>query len=201
MKKNEIIIASKNKDKIKEIKAILDMPGLSFLEKEEQPEIIEDGATFLENALKKAKEISRYYNMFALADDSGLEVEYLNGAPGIYSARYAGKEKDYDANNRKLLEELAGVPLEKRVARFVTVIVLYAPDGRYWYAEGELKGYIIDEKRGENGFGYDPVFMLENDKRTLAELTKEEKNAISHRANALKKLSDILKNRYSEIFG
>ena len=182
----KLIIASNNAHKLVEIRAILGSEFDEILSMKEAGivhETVEDGSTFLENAEKKAREIMEISGCCALADDSGLCVEALGGAPGIYSARYAGEHGDDKANNRKLLRELEGV--EDRRAHFACAMVLVRPDGSVVRAEGRMDGVIAFEESGENGFGYDPLFYLPERGCTNAQLTPEEKNAISHRANAL----------------
>jgi len=156
-------------------------------------DIEENGDTFEANSMIKAKAVVDELGEAAVADDSGLMVDYLGGAPGIYSARYSGEDKNYDANNKKLLKELAGVPLEKRTARFVSVITLLTPEGRSLVVRGEIEGVIAESENGSNGFGYDPLFYIPSKDKTFAELTSDEKNEISHRANALVKLKNELK--------
>ncbi len=185
---SEIIIGSRNRDKIREIKRIFDIPGIKLLEIQDIIDVEEDKETFYGNALKKAKTTALEMNRAVLADDSGLEVHALAGAPGVYSARYSGAEKDYDANNRKLLSELEDVPMERRGAQFRTSAVIYFPCGMALSAEGICRGTILTEKRGDHGFGYDPLFQVEGTERTMAEMSDEEKNSISHRGNALKAL-------------
>lgn len=154
----------------------------------ESPEIVEDGMSFLDNALKKARTVSELTGEIVLADDSGLAVEALGGAPGIHSARYAGEESDDAANIRKLLSTLAEVPPSRRSAAFFCVLVLYRPDGTFESFEGRWEGQIAEAPSGDNGFGYDPVFFLPGKGVTVAELTPEVKNRISHRALAFAKL-------------
>jgi XTP/dITP diphosphohydrolase len=163
------------------LKTLDDYPDLS--------EIVEDGTTFLENALKKAKTIAELTGEICLADDSGLEVEALNGAPGIYSSRYAGSGAPDMENIRKLLENLKGVPSAERVAAFRCVLVLCRPDGRYQSFDGRWAGRITEEPVGQGGFGYDPVFFLPESGVTVAELPSEIKNRISHRAESFAKLN------------
>ena len=182
----KLILASNNAHKLVEIRAILGSEFDEILSMKEAGivhETVEDGSTFLENAEKKAREIMEISGCCALADDSGLCVEALGGVPGIYSARYAGEHGDDKANNRKLLRELEGV--EDRRAHFACAMVLVRPDGSVVRAEGRMDGVIAFEESGENGFGYDPLFYLPERGCTNAQLTPEEKNAISHRANAL----------------
>lgn len=186
-----IVIASNNKHKIAEIRAILEtvfgdaLPEVKSLsEIGYDKEIVEDGTTFEENAAIKAKTIAAL-GYIAIADDSGLCVDALDGAPGIYSARYAGEEHDDEANNEKLLRGLESVPDEKRTAKFVSVICLAYPDGRTVTARGECPGKILRTPRGTDGFGYDPLFFYEPAGQTFAELSGPQKNAISHRARSL----------------
>ncbi|BEP29860.1 XTP/dITP diphosphatase [Helicovermis profundi] len=192
----KIILASGNEHKLKEIFEItkefnielISMYDAGFGEKD----IVEDGHTFEENSLIKAKTVMEKLGVSTLSDDSGLMVDYLEGAPGIHSARYSGKDRDYDANNKKLLKELENVPIEKRTARFVSVITLLMTDGRKLVVRGEVEGLIGFNEKGSNGFGYDPLFYIPKLDKTFAELTSEEKNVISHRANALIKLKNEL---------
>ena len=191
-----IIIASNNAHKIHEIKAMLkDFPYevLSLKEAGIAIEIEENGKTFEDNAYIKAKAIADLTGDAALADDSGLEVDALGGKPGVYSARYAGEHGDDKANNNKLLDELNGVPQEKRTARFVCAMVLLTPDGMRIDARGTVEGIIGYEEIGENGFGYDPLFDIPQLQKTFAQLTEEEKNSMSHRGNALKELRKKMK--------
>ncbi len=186
----KIFLATGNVKKIKEIEKILhnfDVEILSIKDGVNIPEVIEDGDTFEENSAKKAIEISKYLNMPAIADDSGLCVDALGGEPGVYSARYAGENATDAENNVKLIEELQGE--ENRKAKFVCLISLAKPTGEVYSFRGEINGEIIDEARGEDGFGYDPHFYLEKYKRTLAEIP-EIKNQISHRAKALGKFKE-----------
>lgn len=193
----KMILASSNKHKLEEIYEITKEFGIELINMYDagfpNKDIVEDGSTFEENSLIKARSVMKELNLPALADDSGLMVDYLDGAPGIHSARYATDGRDYKANNEKLLKELEGVPLEKRTARFVSVITIITPDERILSVRGEVEGIIALEEKGTNGFGYDPLFYIPSLKKTFAELTSEEKNSISHRANALKKLKEQLK--------
>ena len=189
----KLLIASGNKHKVEEIRAILAAPDREFLslgDVPSLPEVVEDGATFAENALKKARALSDATGLWALGDDSGLEVDALDGAPGIYSARYAGIHGDDAANNRKLLAALHGNT--NRGAQFHCAIALAAPDGRHWIVDGICRGTLLAELRGTGGFGYDPLFVPDGDKRTFAELPPSEKNAISHRFRALHALRPLL---------
>jgi XTP/dITP diphosphohydrolase len=170
------------------ILALSDLPGA--------PEIKEDGKSFVENALKKARFYSGYFGKLTLADDSGLEVDILKGLPGIYSARYAGEKASHQENNRKLLREMEGIPISKRGARFRCVIAVVSPDGREVVTEGSCKGGIGFREVGRKGFGYDPLFILPQYGKTMAQLSMEEKNRISHRGKALRKLRKILRNSW-----
>ena len=186
-----LVLATQNQGKIQEIEKALDLPLLeiqSLRDFPDLPEVVEDGRTFLENAFKKAQACAQATGRPALADDSGLEVDCLNGAPGIYSARFSGAEATDEANNRKLLSLLEGIPEERRTARFVCRMVLYFPEGRWIQTEGYCPGIIASEPQGEHGFGYDPIFYLPELNKTMAEIPLEEKNRISHRAQALQKI-------------
>lgn len=186
----QLLIATRNTHKLEEIKAIFNFQGLeicSALDFPELPDTIEDRDTFAGNAVKKAQELCDATGLPAIADDSGLEVDALGGAPGVWSARYAGEPCDYSANNEKLLRELAGK--QNRRARFVTVIALCRPGEEPLTVEGTCEGTIIDKPRGTGGFGYDPLFVPDGTNQTFAELPAEMKNKISHRANALTKAS------------
>lgn len=196
----EIIFATGNAGKMKEIREILsDLPVkvLSMKEAGINSEAEENGATFEENAVIKAKAVAadpicREMEAIVLADDSGLEIDYLGGEPGVYSARYMGEDTSYRVKNRNLIERLSGVPKEQRTARFVCVIAAVLPDGKVLTSRGTIEGKIGYEERGENGFGYDPIFYLPDMSRTTAELKPEEKNAISHRGKALAKMKELL---------
>lgn len=194
----KIIFATGNADKMKEIREILsdlDAEILSMKEAGIQADIVEDGKTFEENAVIKATAISKLTGEIVLADDSGLEIDWLGGEPGIYSARYMGHETSYREKNANLISRLDGVPKEKRTARFVCAIAAALPDGNSLVTRGTIEGYIGWEECGSNGFGYDPIFYLyENDKST-AELSAEEKNAISHRGKALCQMKKMLEEQ------
>lgn len=192
----KLIIASNNAHKLVEIKAILGghfEQILSLKEAGIEHETVEDGMTFLENARKKAREIAEISGCCALADDSGLCVDALGGAPGVYSARFSGVHGDDKANNRVLLEKMEGI--EDRSAHFTCAIVLAYPDGTELSAEGYFHGVITEEERGSNGFGYDPLLYLPEYGCTSAELAPEEKNRVSHRAKALQALMEKLAER------
>jgi XTP/dITP diphosphohydrolase len=190
---SEVLIATKNPGKVKEFEAFFaekDIKVRSLLDLEEPEDVIEDGETFEDNAVKKAEAIGKAAGLPVIADDSGLEVDALNGAPGVYSARYAGKEKNDEANNLKLLREMEGVPPEKRTARFVCALAVYLPGNRSFVLRGTCEGLIAEERKGEHGFGYDPLFYVPSSEKMMAELTREEKNTLSHRAKALQLLEE-----------
>lgn len=192
-KLSQVVIASNNAHKISEIKAVLGGYFENFYSLKEKGidiEIEENGSTFFDNALIKARTIAELTGIPALGDDTGLMVDALSGAPGVYSARYAGPEHDDKKNMKLLLERLDGV--EDRSARFKTVVVLYFPDGSYVTAEGVAEGRITTSAHGDNGFGYDPVFFSTDLGKTFAESTAEEKNAVSHRGRALTELKNKL---------
>ena len=201
MKLDKIIFATGNEGKMKEIRMILSdlqIPVLSMKEAGIVVDIVEDGTTFEENAVIKAQEIAKYVkkeeNVVVLADDSGLEIDYLNKEPGIYSARYMGEDTSYTIKNANLIERLDGVPDEKRTARFVCVIAAALPDGNSMITRGTIEGIIGYEERGGNGFGYDPIFYLPEYQCYSAELAPEEKNKISHRGKALELMKEQLRN-------
>ncbi len=197
----KIVLATQNRGKVSELQALLDDLGVEIIamdEIEPVPEIVEDGRTFQENAMKKALTVSKATGLIAIADDSGLEVDALGGQPGVYSARYAGTGASDEENYQKLLVEMENVPDGKRTARFRCVMVACRPDGEYISSQGSCEGYISKAPRGGQGFGYDPVFVPKGDSRTMAELTKEEKNSISHRAKAIMALKGQLKNFLSK---
>ena len=195
--KKRIIFATGNENKMKEIRMILADLGLEILSMKEAgvfEEIEEDGMSFEENAEIKARAISRVMtNDIVLADDSGLEIDYLNKEPGIYSARYMGEDTSYHIKNASLIERLNGVPDEKRTARFVCAVAAAFPDGSVKTVRGTMEGRIGYEEKGENGFGYDPIFYLPEYGCTSAELSGKEKNKISHRGKALRAIKDELK--------
>ncbi len=173
-----------------EIYSLQDFPGV--------PEVVEDGKTFVENAIKKAAAVAAYLKTWTLADDSGLIVDALGGAPGVLSARFAGEERDDAKNNEKLLKLLDGVPQEKRTARFCAALAFVSPAGEIWTTEGFCHGLITFAPRGENGFGYDPLFLLPELGLTMAELTDEQKNQISHRAMAMRNFRAYLETKLKE---
>lgn len=201
MKIDKIIFATGNEGKMKEVRMILadlQIPVLSMKEAGISADIVENGTTFEENAVIKAQTIAKYAgkeeNVVVLADDSGLEIDYLNKEPGIYSARYMGEDTSYRIKNANLIERLAGIPDEKRTARFVCAIAAAMPDGTSAVTRGTIEGIIGYEERGENGFGYDPIFYLPEYQCYSAELAPEEKNKISHRGKALELMKEQLRN-------
>lgn len=212
-----IIVATSNQGKLKEFQlafASLGKRVLSMADYPQLPEVVEDGDTFKANALKKAKEVAEAIQLPVLADDSGLCVERLAGAPGVYSARFAGGHGDTKANNAKLLEELKKLSAHRvereelgeasehvlSAAQFVCCLVLYDPaEQRYVDVTGTCDGFILDEARGEHGFGYDPLFYVPAFGKSMAELTPEQKQSISHRGNAIRKLLDVLQKEHSQV--
>lgn len=191
-----IIFATKNKGKIREINAILadmDVEVVSMEDAGITIDVVEDGKTFEENAMKKAVEIMQVSQKLTLADDSGLEIDYLGKAPGVYSARFLGEDTPYPEKFKVILEKMKGVPEEERTARFVSCIAAAFPDGRRLMSYDTVEGRIGDTPTGENGFGYDPIFFVPDCGKYMAELSAEEKNAISHRGKALRKMKDLLK--------
>lgn len=194
----ELVIATKNKKKIEEIKRItsdLNIKILTYDDFPEFPDVVEDGATFRENAAKKSLAIAKFTGKPVLSDDSGLEVYALGGAPGIFSARFAGESANDSENVKKLLEIMKHLKNKDRRARFVCCIALAMPDLKTYFFEGTVEGRIIKEPRGQNGFGYDPVFVPIGSRRTFAEMSDKEKDSISHRGRALLKLRKFLKSR------
>jgi XTP/dITP diphosphohydrolase len=197
----DIVLATRNRHKGAEVAALLAGLGITIRTLDEfphAPEVVEDGATCEANAVKKAREIAAATGLPAVADDTGLEVDALGGRPGVYAARYAGDQATYEDNCRKLIHELSGVPTGKRTARFITVAALAIPSNGVRVTTGELPGLITDTPVGSQGFGYDPVFFVPELGKTLAELSSEEKNRVSHRAKAFMKLRDLLKVLSSE---
>jgi XTP/dITP diphosphohydrolase len=192
----QIILATNNPHKIKELRTLLNLDDLdikSLADLPNPPQLIEDGTSFQENALRKARTVFQNTGIPSLADDSGLEVYYLNGRPGVFSARYAGENTNDERNNEKLLAEMRGVPPRRRGAQFRAVLALVGK-GYEEIAEGICPGVLAESPRGTNGFGYDPIFIPDGFWRTYAELTAEEKNAISHRSKAARIMTGILKN-------
>ena len=191
----KLIFATGNENKMKEIRMILADCGYEILSMKEagiQADIVEDGKTFEENAIIKAEAIRKMTNCLVLADDSGLEVDYLDKAPGIYSARFMGEDTSYRIKNKAIIDKLAGVPDEKRTARFVCAIAAAFPDGKTITRRGTIEGSIGYEERGENGVGYEPIFFLPEYGKSTAELSPEEKNMISHRGNALRLIKEVI---------
>lgn len=191
----EVIIATKNPGKAKEFEYIFARRGIAvrtLLDHPEIPEVEETGTTFEENAVLKAETISKALNKMVIGDDSGLMVDALEGRPGIYSARYAGEPKNDQNNTNKLLSKLTGIPEENRTARFYCALAVAIPGKETFTVSGNVEGRILEEQRGTNGFGYDPVFYVPEKGLAMAELSADVKNQISHRANALKKLDDLL---------
>lgn len=191
----EAIIATHNQGKVKEFKEILEPKGYSVSSLAEigfTEEIEEIGHTFEENAILKAEAVAKAVNKMVIADDSGLSVDNLGGRPGVYSARYAGEAKDDKANMDKVLSELKGIEKEQRTARFRCALAVSMPGQETKTVEGHVEGYIAEGPEGDNGFGYDPIFIVKDKDKTMAQLTSAQKNKISHRAEALKKLSKLL---------
>jgi XTP/dITP diphosphohydrolase len=192
-----IVLGTRNRKKLEEINVILGDLGLEFVDLSrwpEAPEVVENGKTFEENARKKALELARTLGHWVLGEDSGLVVPGLNGRPGVYSARYSGRQGDDDANNVRLLAELAPFPEDRRAAYYVCSAVLADPKGEvHATAEGRCRGVIVRELRGSGGFGYDPLFLIPEYHRTFGELSSLVKHAISHRARALEQLRPILR--------
>jgi XTP/dITP diphosphohydrolase len=191
----KILIATKNIGKVKEFQSMFKDFGIeviSLLDIKNSPDVEETGVTFEENAILKAEAICSIMNIPVIADDSGLEVDALEGRPGVYSARYAGSEKSDEANMNKVLNELRSVGQSKRTARFVCALAFARPDIKTFVVRGTCEGEILSEKRGTEGFGYDPIFYLPQLDCSMAELSKDEKNKISHRAVALQKLKDFI---------
>ena len=196
---NKIIFATGNKDKMREIREImadLDVEILSMKEAGIDVDIVEDGSTFEENATIKATTIAKYTDAIVLADDSGLEVDYMNKEPGVYSARWMGEDTSYDIKNQAILDKLDGVEKEKRTARFVCAIAAALPDGNVIVSRQAMEGYIGLKAEGENGFGYDPIFYPVGFECSSAALSPEEKNAISHRGKALRDMKNKLQKYF-----
>ena len=192
-----LVVATRNAGKLREIRAVLAPLNLEILSLDDFSEIsdiVEDGATFRENAIKKAREVSLHTGERTVGDDSGLVVEALQGRPGVYSSRYAGEKATDEERCKKVLAEMAGVPEGRRQAAFVCVIAVAEPSGKTEVVEGECRGEIAFSLRGNYGFGYDPIFFLPEYGKTMAELPPEVKNRISHRGRASEKLKEVLKN-------
>lgn len=191
----KLVLATRNEGKVEELRSLLASTGIevvSLSSYPQEPEVVEDGATFYENAVKKAREIAAAVGEITLADDSGLEVDYLNGAPGVLSARFAGAGHNDAENNKKLLQLMDGVPEPERTARFKCVIAVATPTGKVATSQGTCEGIITSASRGDMGFGYDPIFLVPGYNKTFAELAGEQKNAISHRGRALARVRSIL---------
>lgn len=195
----KLIFATGNEGKMREIRVIMEDLGVEILSQKEAglaPQVDENGTTFEENAVIKAKAVAALApEAIVLADDSGLEIDYLNKEPGIYSARYAGEDTSYVVKNQMLLDRLAGVPQENRTARFVCVIAAVFPDGQTVTVRETMEGFIGEAPAGENGFGYDPIFQVPQYGCSSAELTMEQKNELSHRGKALRKIKEEIKAR------
>ena len=192
---SEIILASNNKDKVKEVKQILcDYDIVSLKDAGIDVDVEENGTTFEENALIKARAIAKITGKMTMADDSGLEIDYLDKAPGVYSARFMGHDTSYDIKNKALIEKLEGVEGQDRSCRFVCAIAVVFPDGRELVKRGTMEGLLAKEISGENGFGYDPIVFLPEYGKTSASLSPEQKNRISHRGKALALIKEELKN-------
>ena len=192
----EIVVATQNEGKLQEIKYLfreMEVKVTSLKDFPQVPVICESGLTFKENALIKAESVASFTKKITIADDSGLEVDSLDGKPGVYSARFAGENASDEENNKKLLRELEGVPTSKRGATFRCVIAIVNPNGKKGTVEGECRGIIQCKEKGEFGFGYDPLFLVPAYGKTFAELPSEIKNKISHRAEAIKKLKVVFK--------
>ena len=196
---NKLIFATGNEGKMREIRVIMEDLGMKILSQKEAglaPEVEENGTTFEENAVIKAKAVAEFApEAIVLADDSGLEIDYLNKEPGVYSARYAGEDTSYTIKNQMLLDRLAGVPDKERTARFVCAIAAVFPDGQVLTVRETMEGFIGHAPAGENGFGYDPIFQVPQYGCSSAELTMEQKNELSHRGKALRKMKEEIKIR------
>lgn len=192
----KLVFATGNKDKMREIREIMadcDVEILSMKEAGIVVDIVEDGQTFEENAMIKARAVAEYTDAIVLADDSGLEIDALNKEPGVYSARYMGEDTSYSIKNQNLIERLEGVPKENRTARFVCAIAAVLPEGQELVTRQTMEGYIGWEPEGENGFGYDPIFYLDEFRCSSAALSREQKNEISHRGKALRSMKELIK--------
>ncbi|MFJ9497506.1 XTP/dITP diphosphatase [Brevibacillus centrosporus] len=196
--RKQVVLATRNQGKVKEFNRLFaeaGWEGISLANFENVPEVVEDGETFEANAIKKAVTISTYLGMPAIGDDSGLEVDALEGRPGVYSARYAGEDATDEENWRKLLQEMEAVPDADRTARFRCTLAFVVPGGEPVITSGACEGMIAHEPAGTNGFGYDPVFNLPEQNKRMAQLAPEEKNQISHRARAMQKLLQVLREQ------
>lgn len=195
-KRLKVVVATQNPHKVKEIGAILrDFPVdlVSLLDYKNQPEMREDGTTYAENAIQKARTVAKFSGEWSLGDDTGLEVDALDGEPGLYSARYAGENASFSDNKKKLLSLMEGIPEVERTATFRTTLALVHPRGEKHLAEGFLEGRITESEKGEKGFGYDSIFFVPELGKTFAELTHDEKNRYSHRARAVVEMKKILR--------
>ena len=195
----KIIFATSNEGKMKEVRSILEDLGMEVLSMKEagiRVDVVEDGTTFEENAIIKVTEIAKVCEGIVLADDSGLEIDYLNKEPGIYSARYMGEDTSYAIKNQNLIDRLEGVADEERTARFVCAIAAAFPDGTVEVTRGTIEGRIGYEEKGNNGFGYDPIFYVPEYGCTTAELSMEQKNETSHRGKALRLMKEIIREKY-----
>ena len=195
----KIIFATSNEGKMKEVRSILEDLGMEVLSMKEagiQVDVVEDGTTFEENAVIKATKIRDVCQEIVLADDSGLEIDYLNKEPGIYSARYMGEDTSYAIKNKNLIDRLEGVEDEKRTACFVCAIAAAFPDGSVEVTRGTIEGQIGYEEKGENGFGYDPIFYVPEYGCTTAQLSPEQKNEVSHRGKALRLMKEVIRGKY-----
>jgi XTP/dITP diphosphohydrolase len=199
---HELVLATRNRHKGEELATLLGDLGVTIHTLDEfpnAPDVVEDGDTCEANAVKKARVIAEFTGLPAVADDTGLEVDALGGRPGVYAARYAGEDATYEDNCRKLLRELKGMPRERRTARFLTVAAIALPSGGIRVAQGTLDGMIAEEAIGTLGFGYDPVFLIPELGKTLAQLSADQKNRISHRAKAFTQAKDLLREMEFEI--
>ena len=193
----ELVLATRNRHKGEELAALLGDLGITIRTLDEfpdAPDVVEDGDTCEANAIKKARAIAQFTGLPAVADDTGLEVDALGGRPGIYAARYAGEDATYEDNCQKLLREMAGVPREQRTARFLTVAAIALPSDGIRVAQGTLDGAIAEQASGALGFGYDPVFLIPELGKTLAQLSADQKNTISHRGKAFAKMREIVRS-------
>jgi XTP/dITP diphosphohydrolase len=198
----ELVLATRNHNKVIELVALLGDLGITIRTLDEfpdAPDVVEDGDTCEANAVKKARAIAEFTGLPAVADDTGLEVDALGGRPGVYAARYAGEDATYEDNCRKLLQELHGIARPQRTARFVTVAAVALPLNGVQVATGQLQGLITEEPAGSRGFGYDPVFFVPELGKTLAELSADEKNCISHRAKAFADVRELLRGKDSSV--
>ena len=196
----KIVFATGNAGKVKEIRMIMEDTGMEVVSMKEEGIVVdieENGKSYEENALIKARAVAKLTDAIVMADDSGLEVDYLNKEPGIHSARYLGEDTSYRIKNKNIIDRLAGVPDEQRTARFVCAIAAVLPDGRELTTRACIEGRIDYEEKGSHGFGYDPIFYVPEFHKTTAELTEEEKNQVSHRGKALRLMKEELK-RYED---